>query len=114
MMIIDIEIALCMDSNVEKTVTAEAIEHVVEKRHACLDSGPPDTVEVQINRNVGLFGFPRYFCRPSHGLSFVSKCRTLQALLPLGTAPKSDFHRTRMIVQTFEARELSELRRQVS
>ena len=40
-MIVDFEIALGLDVDIEKTVAAKGVEHVVEKRHAGFDLAWP-------------------------------------------------------------------------
>jgi hypothetical protein len=59
-----------LDIDIKKTMAAEAVEHVIEERHAGFDGGLSPAVEIEFDNDVGLFGFSRYFCRPSHGFSF--------------------------------------------
>jgi hypothetical protein len=65
-MIIDFEIALGLNVDVEKSVAAEGVKHVVEKRHAGFDRRLPAAIDVQRYLDIGLFGFTLDLSCPSH------------------------------------------------
>ena len=63
---IDMEIAGRLDGDIEKPVTRELIEHMVQKSHARLDVGATGSVERHNDRNVRFPGFSSDF-RFAHG-----------------------------------------------
>ncbi len=66
-MIVDFEVALGLDLDVEKTVAAKGIEHVIEKRHAGFNGRLSGAVDIQRHLDIGLFGFPLDLRCTSHG-----------------------------------------------
>jgi hypothetical protein len=79
MMIIDFKVTLGRDIDVEKTVPAKTIQHVIEKRHAGLDRRFSCAVDIQREFYIGLFGFSLDFRGPCHP--------DLLEFAPLGALP---------------------------
>jgi hypothetical protein len=59
---IDVEITLGLDSDIEKTMAAEAVQHMIEKRHAGIDPGLTVAVQLQSDVDIGFLGLARNFC----------------------------------------------------
>lgn len=56
MMVVDVQIALCVDANVDQSMTRNLVEHVVEKSDAGLKLGLARTIEIDADGDLGLFG----------------------------------------------------------
>ena len=57
--LVDVEVALCLDRQVDQAVAGDLVQHVVEEADAGLDSPLAGAVEVDGDRDVGFLGFAR-------------------------------------------------------
>ena len=64
---IDFDVALRMHRQIEQTVAAESVEHMIEKRHARRNVADARTVKVELYYDVGFARFARNLSNSSHG-----------------------------------------------
>ena len=51
---IDLDVAHCVHRQIEQTMAAKSVEHVVEKRHAGRDIARTGSIQVELDDNIGL------------------------------------------------------------
>jgi hypothetical protein len=68
------KIAMSLNREIKEPVTGEAVQHMVEKGHACIDFAAAVAVEAEADSNLGLAGFAadfRHAWRPQPILTVV-------------------------------------------
>ena len=69
-MLVNVQIARGMHSQVKESVAGKEGEHVVKKTDTCVDINTTAAIDIQFERNLGLFGFSFNSCL-SHKVSIV-------------------------------------------
>ncbi len=54
--LVDVEVALCVDRQIESAVASDEVEHVIEEADAGGNFGFSAAVKIQLQMDVGLFG----------------------------------------------------------
>jgi hypothetical protein len=54
---IDMQIALCLDIEINEGMSGEELEHVIEKPYPSCDLTPSGAIEIEVDGNFGFSGF---------------------------------------------------------
>ena len=58
MVLVDIQVAVCFETEIETSMVREQLEHVVKETNPCRNLVAPSTIDIQLQPNVGFFGWP--------------------------------------------------------
>ena len=65
---IDMQITLGFDRQINQPMTGDLIEHVIEKRHAAIQTGLARTIQIKMHADLGFESVAADFCLP-HGMT---------------------------------------------